>query len=162
MTVFYPHTPKTKSDRLPFLVLVFLILSCIVGATFFFNSNINWNINIGNINRLHPFYLVYVGEGGKIISNHVEVKKTLDSFRALCKEKEKPDFKLAEKFNKETKEGLNMGKYSDLLGKAIESIISVKENQDLNSLFKSGGTTISKEKIKGLEDFELICFLVIK
>ena len=45
MTVFYPHTPKTKSDRLPFLVLVFLILSCIVGATFFFNSNINWNIN---------------------------------------------------------------------------------------------------------------------
>ena len=131
------------------------------GAIFIL-KNINWNINIGNINRLHPFYLVYVGEDGKIISNHVAVKKTLDSFRALCKGREKPDFKLAEKFNKETKEGLNMGKYSDLLGKAIESIISVKESQDLNSLFKAGGTTISKEKIKGLEDFELICFLVIK
>ena len=57
---------------------------------------------------------------------------------------------------------MKMEKYSKLLGKAIESIISVKEEQDLNSLFKAGGTSISKEKIKGLEDFELIGFLVIK
>jgi hypothetical protein len=55
-----------------------------------------------------------------------------------------------------------MEKYSGLLQKAIESIISVKEEQDINSLFKAGGTSISKEKIKGLSDFELICFLIIK
>ena len=125
-------------------------------------KNVNQNININNMNRLHPFYLVYVGEDGEIISNHIDVKKTLDAFRALCKNKSEPDFKLAEKFNEETKEGMKMEKYSKLLGKAIESIISVKEEQDLNSLFKAGGTSISKEKIKGLEDFELIGFLVIK
>ena len=125
-------------------------------------KNVNQNININNMNRLHPFYLVYVGEDGEIISNHIDVKKTLDAFRALCKNKSEPDFKLAEKFNEETKEGMKMEKYSKLLGKAIESIISVKEEQDLNSLLKAGGTSISKEKIKGLEDFELIGFLVIK
>jgi len=125
-------------------------------------KNVNQNINIDNMNRLHPFYLVYVDEDGEIISNHIEVKQTLDSLRALCKGKEEPDFKLAESFNEETKEGLKMDKYSELLQNVIQSIISVKEEQDLNSLFKSGGTSISKEKIKGLSDFELICFLVIK
>jgi hypothetical protein len=125
-------------------------------------KNVNSNINIDNMNRLHPFYLVHVDEEGKIISNHIEVKQTLDSFRALCKGKGEPDFKLAEIFNQETKDGLSMGKYSGLLQKAIESIISVKEEQDLNSLFKAGGTSLSQEKIKGLSDFELICFLVIK
>lgn len=124
--------------------------------------NVNQNINIDNMNRLHPFYLIYVGENGEIVSSHIDVKQTLDSFRALCKGKEEPDFKLADKFNEETKEGLKMDKYSNLLQNAIQSIISVKEEQDLNSLFKSGGTSISKEKIKGLSDFELICFLVIK
>jgi ERCC4-related helicase len=124
--------------------------------------NVNQNINIDNMNRLHPFYLVYVGENGEIISNHLDVKQTLDSFRALCKNKPEPDFKLAEKFNKETKDGLKMDKYSGFLQNAIQSIISVKEEQDLNSLFKSGGTSINKEKVRGLSDFELICFLVIK
>jgi len=125
-------------------------------------KNVNQNINIDNMNRLHPFYLVYVGEEGEIITKHIDVKQTLDSLRALCKGKEEPDFKLAELFNEETKEGLKMEKYSGLLQKAIQSIISVKEEQDLNSLFKAGGTSISKEKIKGLSDFELICFLVVR
>ena len=55
-----------------------------------------------------------------------------------------------------------MNKYSELLHQSIQSVISVKEQQDLNSIFTSGGTSISSEKIKGLNDFELIGFLVIK
>ena len=124
--------------------------------------NINPGVNINNINRLHPFYLVYIGKDGKILSNHLNVKMTLDIFRALAKNKTEPDYDLSKKFNDDTKEGQKMGEYSELLHKSIESIIAIKEDADMNSIFKAGGTSIGIDDIKGLNDFELICFLVIK
>ena len=51
--------------------------------------------------------------------------------------------------------------YSELLSKSIESIINIKEENDIDSLFRSGGTTMLKNDIKGLEDFELITFMVV-
>ena len=90
------------------------------------------------------------------------LKKTLDIFRALAKNKSDPEYDKCKDFNEETKDGSKMNKYSDLLHQSIQSIISVKEQQDLNSIFTAGGTSISSEKIKGLNDFELIGFLVIK
>lgn len=87
---------------------------------------------------------------------------TLDIFRALAKNKTEPDYDLSKKFNDDTKEGQKMGEYSELLHKSIESIIAIKEDADMNSIFKAGGTSIGIDDIKGLNDFELICFLVIK
>lgn len=125
-------------------------------------KNLNREININNTNRLHPFYLVYIGKDGEIISNHLDVKNTLDILRALAKNKPEPDYKLCKQFNDRTKDGQNMGEYSNLLHNSIESIITVKEDADLNSIFRAGGTSISTNEIKGLNDFELICFLVVQ
>lgn len=55
-----------------------------------------------------------------------------------------------------------MQKYSALLQKAIASIIQVKEESDIQSLFRAGGTTALDMNIKGLDDFELLAFLVIR
>jgi hypothetical protein len=55
-----------------------------------------------------------------------------------------------------------MQAYSDLLGKAIRSMIEVKEEKDLDSLFTGGKTTALVNTIAGLDDFELITFLVIQ
>ena len=55
-----------------------------------------------------------------------------------------------------------MDKYSQLLNKSIESILNVKDETDVDSLFSPGGTTALLNNIKGLEDFELITFTVIK
>ena len=55
-----------------------------------------------------------------------------------------------------------MHHYSELLGDAIHSIIDVKEDSDIDSLFKAGGTNALLTRITGLDDFELICFLVVK
>jgi len=144
-------------------------LHAIVNKTTDFNEgvifvlkNINRGVNINNTNRLHPFYLVYIGKDGEIISNHLDVKNTLDILRALAKNKPEPDYKLCKQFNDRTKDGQNMGEYSNLLHNSIESIITVKEDADLNSIFKAGGTSISSNEIKGLNDFELICFLVVQ
>ena len=66
------------------------------------------------------------------------------------------------KFNIETEDGRNMNQISELLGEAINSIIDVKEETDIDSLFSSGGTSALLSTVSGLDDFELICFLVVK
>ena len=50
----------------------------------------------------------------------------------------------------------------NLLHQAIESIIDVKEGSDIDSLFSVGETSALRGEIQGLDDFELITFLVIK
>ena len=82
--------------------------------------------------------------------------------RYLCRSKTEPVQKLVAQFNKETKDGKNMQQYSNLLQQAIESIVNVKEESDIDSLFTAGGTTALSGNIHGLDDFELICFLVVK
>ena len=69
---------------------------------------------------------------------------------------------LCEKFNKETDDGRDMEEVSQLLSDAINSIIDVKEESDIDSLFSAGGTSALMSEINGLDDFELICFLVVK
>ncbi len=125
-------------------------------------KNISSNINIDNQNRLHPFYMVYIAEDGEIICNHLEPKKMLDMMRLICKKNTTPDNDICACFNKETDDGKNMSKYSNLLEESISSIINVKEKNDFNSFFKEGETSYMKNVVSGLNDFELICFLVIQ
>lgn len=125
-------------------------------------KNINKEVNIDNTNQLHPFYLVYINELGEVISNHLNVKNTLDILRSVAKGKSEPIKAVYEIFNDETDDGRKMDKYSNLLSEAIQSIIHVKDESDVDSLFSPGGTTALMNSVKGLEDFELITFMVIK
>ena len=124
--------------------------------------NIDDSVNIDNQNRIHPFYMVYVGMDGEIICDYLNPKKILDDIRLLCKGKKEPNKVLCYKFNKETNDGKDMSELSDLLTDAINSIIDVKEESDIDSLFTAGGTSALMSNISGLNDFELICFLVIE
>lgn len=134
----------------------------IVPGVIYTLKNQNNNVNINRQNRLHPYYLVYIDEKGEIVNNHLEVKEILDSIRIACKDKKDPLYKVCSIFNEETNDGLDMSKYSKLLEKSIESIIQVKEQSDINALFKQGSMVLSGTKIKGLDDFELLAFVVVK
>lgn len=125
-------------------------------------KNKNNGVNIDRSNLLHPFYMVYLSHTGTVICDHLSPKKLLDKMRYACKDKTEPDKALCKQFNKETRDGKNMRHYSDLLQSAIESIITVKEESGIDSLFSVGETSALTYNIKGLDDFELICFLVIK
>lgn len=125
-------------------------------------KNKNNGVNIDHSNLLHPFYMVYISHTGAVICDHLSPKKLLDKMRYACKDKTVPDMALCKQFNKETRDGKYMRHYSDLLQSAIESIVTVKEEKDIDSLFSVGETTALTYNIKGLDDFELICFLVIK
>ena len=124
--------------------------------------NLNPRVNVNQHNRLHPYYLVYINREGEVIHDHTEVKRLLDLVRSCCKGQEQPIADACCLFNKETADGRKMQVYSDLLGKTIRSMIDVKEEKDLDSLFSGGKTTALVNTIAGLDDFELIAFLVIQ
>jgi hypothetical protein len=124
--------------------------------------NRNHSININQHNRLHPYYLVYIGQDGNIITDHTEVKRLLDLVRTACKGQHQPISAVCQLFNQVTEDGRNMQAYSNLLDQTIRSMVDVKEEKDLDSLFSGGSTTALVNTIAGLDDFELITFLVIQ
>jgi len=131
-------------------------------GTIFVLKNRTAGVNIDHKNQLHPFYMVYIRDDGEVQVDHLHPKELLDKMRLICKQVSKPDVQLCHEFNKETRDGLRMGKYSDLLSKAINSIISVKEESDVDSFLEGFVGELFEEHYVGLDDFELICFLVIK
>lgn len=124
--------------------------------------NRNSGVNVNQHNRLHPYYLVYINREGEVIHDHTEVKRLLDLVRTCCKGQEEPMQEACRRFNEETADGRRMQAYSDLLGQSIRSMIDVKEEKDLDSLFTGGKTSALTNTISGLDDFELVSFLVIQ
>ena len=125
-------------------------------------KNRNNNVNIDRKNRLHPFYMVYISDDSEVVVNHLSPKELLDRLRFLCKGKSSHNKELCKEFNRITRDGKNMRHYSDLLGEAIASIITTKEESDIDSFLSGATGSLFTEEIQGLDDFELICFLVIK
>lgn len=144
-------------------------LHSVVGATeetpsgvIYVLKNRSNSVNIDNQNRLHPFYMVYISNDGEVVCDHLSPKQMLDKMRFLCKGKSEPIPELYKAFNKETRDGRNMSEFSRLLGNAISSIIEVKEESDIDSFLSGGSISFLSNEIKGLDDFELICFLVVR
>ena len=144
-------------------------MNAVVGATdlaksgvIYILKNRNAGVNIDKMNMLHPFYMVYIADDGTVICDHLQPKKLLDVMRHVCKGQNKPNKELCAIINKETCDGRKMQHYSSLLAKAIDSIITVKEESDIESLFSVGETTALLSDVKGLDDFELITFLIIR
>ena len=125
-------------------------------------KNRNNGVNIDHKNQLHPFYMVYISDEGEVVVNHLAPKELLDRLRLLCRGVDAPDKELCREFNRQTRDGRNMKRYSELLGEAINSIITVKQESDIDSFLGGVQGSLFAEPITGLDDFELICFLVIK
>lgn len=125
-------------------------------------KNINGDENADAQNRIHPFYMVYVDASGEIVCDYMNPKKLLDTVKLICKGRSKPDLVLCEAFNKETDYGRDMSEIKQLLSDAIDSILDVKEESDIDSLFTAGGTSALMSEVDGLDDFELICYLAVR
>ena len=150
-------------DKTPFgLHAVVPANSEMPAGVIFVLKNREGSVNINNQNRLHPFYMVYISDAGEVVCDHLSPKAMLDKMRYLCKGDKEPISDLCHRFNKETKDGRDMRELSVLLGKAIASIIEVKEESDIDSFLGGKQVSFIDTAIKGLDDFELICFLVVK
>lgn len=131
------------------------------GAIFIL-KNVNENVNIDKLNRLHPYYLVYIKNDGELLFKHIESKKILDLIRLACNGKRVVLDELCRKIASETNDYCKMDQYSTLLKQSIYSILQTEEEKSVLSLFKSGGTISGKNKFKGIEDFKLITFLIVR
>ena len=134
----------------------------LVPGAIFALRNVHDSVNLNQQNRLHPYYLVYISDDARVIVDHTEVKRLLDLVRSSCKGQKVPLSELCNSFNAETHDGRRMGKYSELLNDAIRSMIEVKEEGDIDSLFSGGQTTALTHTIAGIDDFELIAFIVVR
>jgi superfamily II DNA or RNA helicase len=143
------HAIVPASDKLPAGVIFCL-------------RNLDAEADLKQHNRLHPFYLVYVKEDGQALIRHTDPKGALDVLRAAARNRTEPDPALYEPFNEQTEDGRRMEKYSDLLNDAIRSMVQEKEGRDIDSLFASGPTTALIGEVAGIDDFELIAFLVVR
>lgn len=113
-------------------------------------------------NSLHPNYLVYVKDDGEVMYNHMHNKKILDFYKKICSGKDSVLQELVSVFNKETNNGVEMGKYTSFLETGISDVIGKKEEQGMMSLFSAGGTNLMGATLQAVEDFELVSFLIIK
>ena len=131
------------------------------GAIFALRNRHN-GVNLHQQNRLHPYYLVYVAEDGRAVVTHTDVKRLLDLVRSACKPASEPIPAAYQPFNRKTRDGRDMQAYSHLLSCAIRSIVDTKEEKDLDSLFTGTRTTALVDQIAGIDDFELLAFLVVQ
>ncbi|MCT5252107.1 helicase-related protein [Pseudomonas aeruginosa] len=123
--------------------------------------NRNHGVDINQQNRLFPHYLIYIDNDGRVISDYSEAKRLLDLTRSACKGYIQPIAEAYQRFNQATGDGRQMQAYSSLLDQAIRAMIKVKEEKDIDSLFSGGRTTALLDSVSGLDDFELITFVVV-
>jgi len=113
-------------------------------------------------NYFHPFYAVYLTMAGEVAKDSTQGKAIVELLRDGCEGRSEPIAPLCKAFNRETKDGFNMGEYSALLSRAIETIAAKKDESDVDSLFSSTETTALCGDCSRLEAFELMAFLVVK
>jgi len=115
-----------------------------------------------NNSSIHPYYLVYVEDDGDILVKYSNPKIALDMYKGLCVNNKEVLVDLVNEFNKETKNANDMSKYTKLLEKVVNDIKGIAEKKGIASLFNLGSSSVITNKITGINDFELISFLVIK
>lgn len=111
---------------------------------------------------IHPYYLVYVEEDGDILVKYSNPKIALDMYKGLCINRKDVLVDLVKEFNKETNNAKDMSKYTYLLEKVVNDIKGIVEKKGIASLFSRGESTVLTNKVTGINDFELVSFLVVK
>lgn len=123
--------------------------------------NVNAQVDRDGKNHLYPFYVARIAQDGTVVRGHLEPKAVLDDMRMLCRGKAEPDMDLCRAYNRQTKNGRDMRREAGLLRDVVASIVEAKEESNWDSFFGGGTTTFLENDIEGLDDFELVCFLVV-
>jgi len=129
---------------------------------FFCLKNISGKTLHDDSYALAPYYLVYVTDAGAIKYNFVQAKKILDILKKQGLGWHHPDPKAVARFHQDTHNAKDMSQYRSLLEVAINSIIGKAEEKGVESLFSRGGTVLTKDSFKGIEDFEVVSYLLIR
>lgn len=110
---------------------------------------------------LSPYYLVYVNNDGSVFLQFTQTKKILDLLKKMSNHGKSIDERAMTQFSNLTKNGSEMSSYGNLLAKAVQALTGAAEERGVESLFSPGGTVINKNSFKGMDDFEVISYLIL-
>jgi len=110
---------------------------------------------------LAPHYLVHVGDDGAVLLPYPQAKQILDRLKRLCLGRDLPDAGACARFDKATKDGEDMRRAQRLLAAAVASVIGKSEERAVASLFTHGGTHALAGEFAGMDDFEVVAYLVV-
>ncbi len=158
------HADKLEQMHLGALAVVRpddLINDEIRPGVFFCLRSENAKTKIDSTYALAPYYLVYVADTGEVLLNFPQAKKILDLLKKLSLGRSHPDMEAVKRFNTITLNATDMNHYQNLLAKAVAAITGKAEEKGVESLFHRGGTALSKESFQGMDDFEVVSYLII-
>lgn len=110
---------------------------------------------------LSPNFIVHVSDEGDVLLTYTQAKQALDRLKRVSIGRDLPDAGASERFDKATRFGRDMEDYQKLLSRAVASIAGKSEERAVASLFTPGGTHALKGEFAGINDFEVVAFLVI-
>ena len=110
---------------------------------------------------LRPHFLVHVDDDGAVVLPYTQAKQILDRLKRLCVGRDLPDAGACARFERATKHGEDMGQARRLLAAAVASVVGKSEERAVASLFAPGGTHALKGEFGGINDFEVVAFLVV-
>jgi acetoin utilization deacetylase AcuC-like enzyme len=102
-----------------------------------------------------------VGDDGAVLLPYTQAKQILDRLKRLCLGRDLPDVGACARFDKATRFGEDMREAQRLLATAVASIVGKSQERAVASLFSPGGTHAMKGEFAGINDFEVVAFLVI-
>ena len=108
-----------------------------------------------------PHYLVHVGDDGAVRLPYTQAKRILDRLKRLCLGRDLPDASACARLDKSTKYGEDMRHAQRLLSASVASVVGKSEERAVASLFSPGGTHAIKGEFAGINDFEVVAFLVV-
>ena len=110
---------------------------------------------------LKPHFVVHVSDEGEALLPYTRAKQVLDRLKKVSIGRDLPDAEACGRFDKSTRFGRDMEPYQNLLARAVASIAGKSEERAVASLFSPGGTHALKGEFAGINDFEVVAFLVI-
>jgi hypothetical protein len=110
---------------------------------------------------LAPHYLVHVGQDGEVVLPYTQAKRMLDWLKRLSLGRDLPDAQACKAWDKTTRHGEDMRQAQQLLAAAVASVAGKSAERAVASLFTPGGTHAMKGEFAGLNDFEVLAYLVV-
>jgi hypothetical protein len=110
---------------------------------------------------LRPHFLVHVGDDGEVLLPYTQARTILDRLKRVCLGRTLPDAGACNRFDRSTLDGADMGRMQALLAGAVASVAGKSEERAVASLFKPGGTHALKGEFAGIDDFEVVAFVVV-
>ena len=110
---------------------------------------------------LAPHYLVHVGDDRTVLLPFTQAKRILDRLKRLCLGRDLSDAEACARFDTATRGDRDMRHAQQLLAAAVASVAGKNEERAVASLFTPGGTHAVASEFAGINDFEVVAFLVV-